>query len=60
MDAGISVQVYKAYFARAGKYVAVKKIDCYERVRHTMLTSYHTDVLALCRDIATACAAKAQ
>lgn len=54
------MQVYKAYFARAGKYVAVKKIDCYERVRHTMLTSYHTDVLALCRDIATACAAKAQ
>ena len=28
------MQVYKAYFARAGKYVAVKKIDCYERVRH--------------------------
>ena len=32
-----SVQVYKAYFARAGKYVAVKKIDCYERVRHDSL-----------------------
>ena len=26
------LQVYKAYFARGGKYVAVKKIDCFDRV----------------------------
>lgn len=26
------LQVYKAYYARGGKYVAVKKIDCFDRV----------------------------
>ena len=35
----VAAQVYKAFLARCGKFVAIKKINCFERVRtHATVT----------------------